>query len=228
MFIVEKNAKSIEAEFFRSLKTNVQYTNVDKMIKVITVTSANQGDGKTLVAGNLALVLAENKNKVLLIDCDLRRPTIHKKFNVSNLHGLTDLLIGAVSFEKARKKQPSGLHLLTSGKIPPNPSELLSSKSMKNLLRVLRNIYEYIIIDTPPIQAVSDSKVIGGESDGTILVVKANKTKKDEVIKSKKELEKLNIHIMGAVLNGVSNKSKDYKYYYAEIEENEEGQLLEA
>lgn len=218
MFIVERYPKSIEVEAFRSLRTNIQYTNVDKKMKVITISSCTSGEGKTTVAGNLALVLAENKKRILLIDCDLRRPRIHKYFNISNMCGLTDLLIGAIEFENARFVHKSGLNILPAGKVPPNPSQLLNSNAMKNLLKVLRNIYDYIIIDTPPVGVIADGKVLGGQSDGTILVAKVNKTKKDSLLSIKKELEKLNIHIMGSVLNGISKKNGELLYFYEDKE----------
>uniref|UniRef100_UPI00261F9CA4 CpsD/CapB family tyrosine-protein kinase n=1 Tax=Clostridium sp. TaxID=1506 RepID=UPI00261F9CA4 len=173
MFIVEKEPKSIEAESYRTLRTNIQYSSFDKEYKVIMVTSSEPGEGKSTTSGNLALCLAQGDKKVILIDCDLRKPSLHKKFKVSNLVGLSDVIVGKEDLISAINKYNNNLLILTSGKVPPNPSEMLSSKAMTSLLEDLKTKFDYIVLDTPPIQAVTDSQILATKADGTILVVKA-------------------------------------------------------
>lgn len=133
MLIVEKQPKSIAAENYRTLRTNIQYSSFDKDFRVIVVTSSEPGEGKSTTSGNLALSLAQGDKKVILIDCDLRKPSIHKKFKISNTVGLSDVLIGKEDIMSITKKRGNNLRILTSGKIPPNPSEMLASKVMGKL-----------------------------------------------------------------------------------------------
>ncbi|MDI9217081.1 MULTISPECIES: CpsD/CapB family tyrosine-protein kinase [Clostridium] len=216
MFIVEKEPKSIAAESYRTLRTNIQYSSFDKEYRVIMVTSSEPGEGKSTTAGNLALCLAQGDKKVILIDCDLRKPSIHKKFKVSNIIGLSDVIIGKEELVAAIHRYNQNLVILTSGKIPPNPSEMLSSKAMTTLIEELKNNFDYIILDTPPVQAVTDSQILSTKADGTILVVRAEKTKKDSVENAINLLKKVKANIIGTVLNGVDNGRNKYYYYYGE------------
>ncbi|MBU3104473.1 CpsD/CapB family tyrosine-protein kinase [Clostridium gasigenes] len=216
MFIVETKPKSIAAESYRTLRTNLQYSSFDKEYKVIVITSSEPGEGKSTTAGNLAMSLAQGEKRVILIDCDLRKPSLHKRFKISNIMGLSDVLIGREVIENAATRYKKNITVLTSGKIPPNPSEMLGSKAMTALLNELQGIFDYIILDTPPIQAVTDSQILGAKADGVILVVKAEKTKKESVQNSINLLKKVNAHIIGTVLNGVDNKRNKYYYYYGE------------
>ena len=214
MFIVEKEPKSIAAESYRTLRTNIQYSSFDKEYKVIVITSSEPGEGKSTTAGNLALCMAQGDKKVILVDCDLRRPSIHKKFKVSNLAGLSDVIIGKSDLSKVMHRYNKNLVLLTSGKIPPNPSEMLSSKVMENLLEELKGSFDYIILDTPPVQAVTDSQILSTKADGTILVVRAERTKKESVNNAINLLKKVNANIIGTVLNGIDVSRSKYYYYY--------------
>ncbi len=214
MFIVEKEPKSIAAESYRTLRTNIQYSSFDKEYKVIVITSSEPGEGKSTTAGNLALCMAQGDKKVILIDCDLRKPSLHKKFKVSNLVGLSDVIIGKEELSAAIHRYNNNLVLLTSGKIPPNPSEMLSSKVMENLLEELKGSFDYIILDTPPVQAVTDSQILSTKADGTILVVRSERTKKDSVHNAINLLKKVNANIIGTVLNGIDVSRSKYYYYY--------------
>lgn len=160
MFIVEKDPKSIAAESYRTLRTNLQYSSFDKEYKVIVVTSSEPGEGKSTTSGNLAISLAQGDKKVILIDCDLRKPSVHRKFKISNVIGLSDVLIGKEKLYAAAQKHGDNLIILTAGKIPPNPSEMLNSKAMTALLEELKKQFDYIILDTPPVQAVTDSQIL--------------------------------------------------------------------
>ncbi len=216
MFIVEKDPKSIAAESYRTLRTNLQYSSFDEEYKVIVVTSAEPGEGKSTTAGNLALSIAEGDKKVVLIDCDLRKPSLHKKFEISNTTGLSDVIVGKESISVVGHRHNNNLTILTSGKIPPNPSEMLGSKSMKALLDALRKVFDYVILDTPPVQAVTDAQILSNRADGTLLVIRSEKTKKDSVVNSINLLKKVNANIIGTVLNGVDTKRNSYYYYYGD------------
>ncbi|MPM06216.1 Tyrosine-protein kinase YwqD [bioreactor metagenome] len=216
MFIVEKEPKSIAAESYRTLRTNIQYSSFDKEYKVIMVTSSEPGEGKSTTAGNLALCLAQGEKKVILVDCDLRKPSLHKKFKISNIVGLSDVMIGKEELVTAMHRYNNNLVILTSGKIPPNPSEMLSSKAMTTLLDALKQNFDYIILDTPPVQAVTDSQILATKADGAILVVRAERTKKDSVQNAISLLKKVNANIIGTVLNGLDNSRNKYYYYYGE------------
>ncbi|MBX7372886.1 CpsD/CapB family tyrosine-protein kinase [Clostridium chauvoei] len=201
MLVVENKPKSVIAESYRTLRTNIQYSSFDKEYKAIVITSSEPGEGKSTTAANLALSLAQGEKKVVLIDCDLRKPSIHKKFKVSNATGLSDVLIGKERLSNTLKRHGENLLILPSGKIPPNPSEMLSSKAMSNLLEELKEDFDYIIIDTPPIQAVTDSQILSTKVDGTLLVIRAKETKRESVHNAVNLLKKVNAHIMGTVLN---------------------------
>lgn len=214
--IVERKPKSIAAESYRTLRTNLQYSSFDDEYKVIVVTSSEPGEGKSTTAGNLALSLAQGDKKVILIDCDLRKPSIHKKFKLSNRVGLSDVIVEKESVTNVGHKYNNNLTILTSGKIPPNPAEMLASKAMTALIEALKKVFDYVILDTPPVQAVTDAQILSTKADGTILVVRAERTKKDSVHNSIGLLRKVNANIIGTVLNGLEESRNNYYYYYGE------------
>lgn len=214
MFIVEKKPKSIPAESYRVLRTNIQYSSIDKKVKKILIASAEPGEGKSTIAGNLALTFSQDEKKVLLIDCDLRKPSIHKKFRISNNIGLSDVILDKSKLSKALIKRNDYLDILPAGKVPPNPSELLGSKALEDLLDELGKVYDVIILDTPPVHAVTDAQILSTKVDGVILVVRAERTKKESVISAKASLDKVNANILGTVLNGGESSKGKYYYYY--------------
>lgn len=214
MLITKINPKSISAEAYRRLRTNIQYSSVDKKIKTILITSAEPAAGKSTTAANLAITFSEDNKKVLLIDCDLRKPSLHRQFKLSNVVGLTDVLVGKEKFEDTVNNYSANLNILTSGKIPPNPSEILGSNNMMELLNQLRKYYDIIIIDTAPLQAVTDGQILATKTDGTILLIKAESTRKDLAIEAKKSLDKIGANILGVVFNSVNiSKNNHYGYY---------------
>jgi len=220
-FIVEKKPKSIASEAYRTLRTNIQYSSFDKQIKAIVVTSAEAAEGKSTVAGNLALCFAQNEKKVIIVDCDLRKPSVHKNFQISNLIGLSEVLIGKERLEEAIQRRNENLDVLPSGKIPPNPSEMLSSSAMTNLIEALREKYDVIILDSAPLQAVTDAQILSTKADGTILVVRAQRTNKESVIEAKNLLIKVGANIIGTVLHAVENTRGKYYYYYGSDDNRE-------
>ena len=215
MFVMEKAPKSIDAEAYRSLRSNIEYSSFDDEYRAIVVTSSVPGEGKSTTSGNLALSLAQSGNKVLLVDCDMRKPSIHKKFKISNMSGTAELLLRKESFEDVANFYNENLTIITAGKIPPNPSEMLASRAMTAFIEEMKKEFKYIILDTPPLQAVTDAQVLSTKADGILLVVKAGSTKKDAVLNSVDLIEKVHGKVIGTVLNGVENKKNNY-YYYGE------------
>ena len=213
MLIVERKPKSIEAEAYRSLRTNIQYSSFDNKYQTLVVTSANPGEGKTTVAGNLALALAQGESKVLLVDCDMRRPSIHKTFKISNTYGISDLLVGNKKLESVANKYNDNLSIVPAGKIPPNPAEMLASKVMTAFLEEMKNYFDYIVLDTPPLQAVTDAQVLSTKVDGSLIVVRAGVTKKDAVHNAVSIIKKVKGNIIGTVLNVAETKNDKYYYY---------------
>ncbi|MFA4886250.1 MAG: CpsD/CapB family tyrosine-protein kinase [Desulfotomaculaceae bacterium] len=207
--------KSSIAEAFRTMRTNLSFAATDQPLKVILVTSAGPADGKTTISTNLAVVLAQAGMRVLLMDCDLRKPVLHKYFDTNNQHGVTNLLVQNLEMRDVVRDTPvEGLSLLVSGPIPPNPSELLGSQKMKDILERAAGLYDMVIVDAPPVLAVTDAAVLAPQVDGVILVVKSGETRIDMIKDTKSQLEKVNAHILGVVLNEVKINSDDYHYYY--------------
>ena len=216
MLILEDQPKSSISEKYRVLRTNIQYSSIDKEIKRILVTSSEPGEGKSVTSGNLALAYAQDGKKVLLIDCDLRKPSVHKTFRVSNTLGISDVILNVDKLKDAIIERNENFHIITAGELPPNPSEILGSLAMRNLLDKLNEYYDVIVIDSPPVHAVTDAQILAQKVDGVLLVVKANTTKKDSVIESKNLLDKVGANILGIVLNGAENTAGKYYYYYGE------------
>ena len=215
MFVMEKAPKSIDAEAYRSLRSNIEYSSFDDEYRVIVVTSSVPGEGKSTTSGNLAIALAQSGNSVLLVDCDMRKPSIHKKFKISNAAGTAELLLRKKLFEEVANKYNENLTIITAGKIPPNPSEMLASRAMTAFIEEMKKEFKYIILDTPPLQAVTDAQVLSTKADGVLLVVRAGSTKKEMVLNSVDLIKKVQGKVIGTVLNGVENKKNNY-YYYGE------------
>ncbi|WP_147566374.1 CpsD/CapB family tyrosine-protein kinase [Clostridium tyrobutyricum] len=220
--ITIKDPKSPISESYRTLRTNIQFSSVDKEIQTIMVTSSGPGEGKSTTSANLAIVMAESGAKTIIIDCDQRKPVLHKKFFVSNKKGLSDVLAGKVEFQDAVINTGiENLDLLTSGTKPPNPSGLLASRRMKTFIEDLKEKYRYIIIDTPPVIAVTDAQIVSTYVDGCILVIASSQADRDAAQKAKRLLEKVNANILGTVLNKVETKGKGYYgYYYSYYDED--------
>ena len=210
------NPTSPAAEAYRILRTNIQYSSVDKKIKSIVITSPTIQDGKTVTASNLAISIANSGNQVVLVDSDLRKPTVHKQFKISSARGLTDVLIGETSLNDALKgmRDIPGLKILTCGTIPPNPSELVSSKKYKDLISELKQRFDMVIIDTPPVGYVSDGIILSREADGVILTIAAGKTRINHAQTSVEALRKVNANILGVVMTKVKDKKKIGYYEY--------------
>ena len=204
------------SEQFKTLRTNIQFSIVDKKLKTLVVTSAAPNSGKTTVAANLATTFAMQGLKVLLCECDLRRPTIHKVFQVPNGKGLTNILTDpSLNIEDCFvKTSQEGLSLLTAGPIPPNPAELLGSNRMLLLESILEERFDLVIFDTPPLLGFTDGQVMAGRADGTIFVIHHGVSTKEDVTKSSEILKMVDANVLGAVYNRVPADEQDNSYYY--------------
>ncbi|WP_050615013.1 CpsD/CapB family tyrosine-protein kinase [Bacillus testis] len=214
--VTKWNSKSPISEQYRTIRTNIQFSAVDAEIKTLLVTSSSAGEGKSTTAANLAVVFAQQGNKVLLVDADLRKPTIHHTFNVQNAIGLTSILTKKKElFEAISETEVKSLFVLSSGPIPPNPAELISSESMKVLLECLKVEFDTIIFDTPPILAVADAHILANRCDGSILVILSGHTENKNASKAKEVLESSSSNLLGAVLNKKKAKADEDYYYYS-------------
>ncbi|ADP33942.1 tyrosine protein kinase [Bacillus atrophaeus] len=206
--------KSLVAEQYRTIRTNIAFSSVQTNLRSILVTSSVPGEGKSFSAANLAAVFAQQEKKVLLVDADLRKPTIHETFQLENVTGLTNVLVGTCSLSETVQQTPiDNLYILTSGPTPPNPAELLSSKAMGDLILDIYDQYSLVIFDSPPLLAVADGQILANQTDGSVLVVLSGKTKIDTVQKAKDALEQSKAKLLGALLNKKKLKKPDLYSY---------------
>lgn len=210
------STRSPAAEAYRVLRTNLQFSSLDRPVRTLLVSSPSPDEGKSTTAVNLAAVMAQAGQRVVLVDCDLRRPTIHRFFQTPNNSGLTTALLHADADPAAFLQETSlpGLQVLTTGPIPPNPSELLSSERMHELLQKLQAQADMVVLDSPPVLAVADASILATRADGTLLVVNAGVTRLDMLVKTLERLDGLGVRPLGLVLNRLSERRGGYYYYY--------------
>lgn len=209
------NPRSPISEAYRSLRTNLEFSSLDRPLKTMVVTSAGPEEGKSTTLANLAVTLAQAEKKVILVDCDLRRPSQHEIFEVGNSLGLTTMVVDEEAFKNPPLQETPvpNLKLLPSGPLPPNPSELLGSRRMEEIIATLREKADLVLFDAPPIIAVTDAAVLASKVDGVLLVIKAGTTKRDHAQRAKALLEKVNARLVGAVLNNVRMDTSLHRYY---------------
>jgi capsular exopolysaccharide synthesis family protein len=210
-----KSPKSQAAEAFRTLRTNIQFSSSDEKFKKIVVTSAQPNEGKSTVISNLAITMAQSGKKVLLVDCDLRKPSIHKRLELSNKNGLTTFLATEKIIDECIQTiSVSNFQVITSGPIPPNPAELIDSKKMRKLLEDLSKVYDVILIDAPPVLAVTDTQILATMCEGVIFVASYGEADKHAVVRARELIEKVEARILGVVINKVPNVESSYYYNY--------------
>jgi succinoglycan biosynthesis transport protein ExoP len=204
------------SEAYRVLRTNVQFSTIDRPGQTLLVTSANPGEGKTTTAANLALVMAQAGKKVVLVDSDLRRPSVHRLFGLSNEQGLTNLLLSTQSNVDgyAQRTRFDNLAVVTSGPLPPNPSELLASRRLDSIVENLKTQADVVVFDSPPILAVTDATILASKVDGTMLVIDSGKTRSQALQRAKDALVRSKTHLLGAVLNKLKRRGGGYYYHY--------------
>jgi non-specific protein-tyrosine kinase len=202
------------AEAYRTLRTSIQFSSLDNPIRTLLVTSASPGDGKSTTLANLAIVTAEAGYRVIAVDCDLRRPTLHRIFGLSNERGLTSVILDEHLAEfPLQETGVQGLQLLASGPLPPNPSELLGSQRMARVIAQLKEMADLVLFDSPPVVVVTDAAVLAARLDGVVLVVSAGRTRRDMARRAKAQIEKVNARLLGVVLNNVRVDGEMVKYY---------------
>lgn len=212
--ITHNNPKSPISEQYRTIRTNIQFSSIDTQYQTLLVTSAGSSEGKSTTVANLAVVLAQQGKSVLLVDGDLRKPTVHYTFKVSNIQGITNVLTKQRSLENTvQQTEVEHLYLLTSGPIPPNPSELLNSNAMEMMIEEAKSKYDYVLFDSPPVLAVTDAQVLANRCEGVILVTSSGKTEREDAVKAKELLENAKAKILGVVLNAKDMSDSDYYYY---------------
>jgi non-specific protein-tyrosine kinase len=212
--------RSPVTESFRALRTNTLFAGVDKPLSRVMITSATPQEGKTTITANLAVVMAQGERKVAVIDADLRRPTLHRKFGMYNHVGLSDLFLvqrplegfpqGAIKFNESAR-----LAVITSGKLPPNPAELLTSQKMSHFLDMLSGEFDLVLVDTPPVLSVTDAAALAPCMDGVILVAKPGVTRLGDFQRAFEQLKAVNARVLGVVINEVNPRSRKYGYYYS-------------
>jgi capsular exopolysaccharide synthesis family protein len=219
--IAYNTPKSPISEAYRVLRTNLQFASLDFPLQVILVTSSGPSEGKSTTVANLAVTFTQSGSKVLIIDADLRKPRIHKIFGVSNRFGATNAVVDTVNLEDyIQTTEIERLSIMTSGPIPPNPAELLGTNRMKNLLNNLREIFDIILIDSPPVMMVTDAQILSTQSDGVLIVAASGQVTGDALNRSKELLEKVNATILGVIMNKQEYQFNNYyQYYYRSYED---------
>ncbi len=215
--VVREHPRSPVAEAYRSLRTNLNFISPDKPLKSIIITSCEAGAGKSMTTANLAVSMANNGQKVILIDADMRKPMVHRFFELANYEGLSNVLTGEIDFEEGIKETDvEGLQLLTSGILPPNPAELLGSRKMEAIIKKAAELADIVLIDTPPVVLVTDPVILGNKVDGVIIVVDSHNTQNEMLVKAKEQLDRTQANILGAVLNRYpAQKGSSYYYKYS-------------
>ncbi|MGX7030439.1 CpsD/CapB family tyrosine-protein kinase [Vagococcus zengguangii] len=213
--ITLSDSSSPVSEQYRTIRTNIQFSITDRNLKTLVVTSSGPGEGKSTTSANLAVVFAKSGMKVLLVDADMRKPTVAKTFNLMNHTGLSTLLAegGTVLSNYTQSTLMDNLDVMTSGTKPPNPSEMLGSRRMQEAMELMKQHYDLVIFDMPPIVAVTDAQIMSSVVDGTILVVREGVSNKKAVQKAAQLLDMANANVLGAIYNG-AERSSDQGYYY--------------
>lgn len=204
-------------EAYKTIRTNLMFVLSQESQKRLVISSAMAGEGKSTTSINVAIAFSQLGNRVLLIDADLRKPTVSKKLKLPNTKGLSSVLVGFSEPSEVVQSIYPNFDVMTSGPIPPNPSELLDSKSMSLLLDTLQEHYDYIMLDTPPINIVSDPLILAAKASGIILVVQDGVTTHDQLKKALHVIEFANVNLLGTILNGSKGKNKkkyQYRYHY--------------
>lgn len=229
--IANTDAKSPVSEAYRTIRTNIKFSNIaGRELKTILMTSATPDEGKSTTVSNLAVVMAQAGHSVVVCDCDFRNPTQHKIFSVPN-KGLSNCVsTGSDVMEIVQPTKIPNLYVLTSGPVAPNPSELLGSQNMVDIFEKLKQYFDYVLVDTPPVMPVTDAAVVSGKVDGTILIIASGEVSPSVAVEAKKRLEQAGAHMLGVVLNKVDvalgghyGYGYGYYYYYGTEHESSHG-----
>jgi capsular exopolysaccharide synthesis family protein len=198
------------SEAYRDLRASLLYARIDKPPKVIVITSPSLLEGKSTTCANLGVVLAQADKRTLIMDCDLRRPTMHKIFGLENLNGVVDVVAGEYDLSEVCQEPLRGLKVSTTGLLPPNPAEFVGSRQFAKLLGQVRQTFAYVLIDAPPIVSVSDAAVLAAQGDGVLLVIDAQHTRKSSLRQAMRSLEAVDASVLGTVMNNVKEGKGGY------------------
>lgn len=207
---------SIIAEQFRTIRTNIQFSMVDNNLKTIIFTSSGPWEGKSTVAANIASVFADQGKKILLVDADMRKPTVFRTFNMQNTIGLSTLITSRDVKLKdvVQVVDDIGIDIISSGPIPPNPSELLNSNRMNEIIKIMESEYDLVLFDMPPVVSVTDAQIMATKTDGVVFIVRRGIAHTDDVKQAKELLDMVQANVLGVVFNGSEKKSdRSYSYY---------------
>ncbi|MBQ7817917.1 MAG: CpsD/CapB family tyrosine-protein kinase [Oscillospiraceae bacterium] len=211
--LISKEVPFAVEEAYKSLRTNLIFSLPEENCKVVEVTSSLQREGKSITATNLAISLSKNGSRVVLVDCDLRLPTVARKLRIDQKPGLTNLLFGMNKMHEVINHHVSGIDVIPSGDLPPNPSEVLGSQNMKVAIDHLAQHYDYVILDTPPVGVVSDAVILSKYASGVMLVVRAGRTNLENVNNAVETLKMANANILGFVMTDADEKKQYYDKY---------------
>ncbi|NLO22250.1 MAG: CpsD/CapB family tyrosine-protein kinase [Syntrophomonadaceae bacterium] len=216
--ITHEKPRSMFSEAYRSLRTNLGFTEIDQKCRTLLLSSPNPMDGKSLTTANLAVVLAQAGHTVVLVDCDLRKPSQHTIFELENHRGVSNCLAQNLDISKVTQPSPvDNLSIISSGPIPPNPTEMLNSDATRGFLARLQEEYDYVLVDGPPVLAVADASILARQVDGVILVLRSASSRVDASKEAKEQLKRAGANLIGVVLNQVDIKRNNYyhnQYYY--------------
>lgn len=203
------------AEAYRALRTNLMFYSVDRAIRALVITSPVPGEGKSHVLANLAVTLAQGGHPTMIVDCDLRKPSQHDLWGLSNERGLTTMLLENAALEQppAQAVSVPNLQVLTSGPLPPNPADLIGSRRMEDVIAALKAQAEYVLFDVPPVLAVTDAALLALKTDGLLLVLRAGASRRDHAARAKEELDRIKVPVIGTVLVNVPRDSVTGGYY---------------
>jgi non-specific protein-tyrosine kinase len=213
--IMLTDPRSAAAEAFRTLRTNLMFSSLEKPISTLLITSPAQGEGKSLLLANLAVAFAQSGNSTILVDCDLRKPSQHDLWGVPNERGLTTMLLedSALATPPLVESSVPNLQVLPSGVLPPNPADVLSSQRMNEVIGLLKARAHYVLFDGPPVLAATDAALLGSKLDGVLLVIRAGHTRREHAVRARQSLERVHVRIVGAVLTDAprENMGADYR-----------------
>jgi capsular exopolysaccharide synthesis family protein len=212
--ITLNDPRSEAAEAFRTLRTNLMFSSVEEPLHTLLITSAAQSDGKSSVIANLAVTFAQGGNKTILVDSDLRRPSQHEIWGISNERGLTTMMLeeSAMSTPPLAQTAIENLQILPSGPLPPNPADVLGSQRMMGVIGVLKARANYVLFDSPPVLAATDAALLGSKLDGVLLVVRAGHTRREQTARARQTLDRVHVRVVGAVLSNAPRENAG-RYY---------------
>ena len=211
--ITVRDPRSPAAEAYRTLRTNLQFSSLDRPLKTLLVTSSMPDEGKSVALANLAVTLAQSERRVVVVDCDLRRPMLHTIFNIKNDVGFTSILLDEVTSVPWQATEVENLRVIPSGPLPARPADVLSSKRIDLVIEKLKGAADIVLFDAPPIISVTDAAVLATKLDGVLLVAYAGKTRRDRVREATQLLEKVKAHIVGVVLTNAQREKGTYANY---------------